>query len=325
MYYIIANAAKSQEEIPLLQHFFEYLPPKPYCTDTLGMLYIRPKAYAVGKTYLQPNPITRAYWLVFDLDNQHEPRYWAAEPHIPLPNLTVINRSNGHEHVYYLIDPAVYTLRQARRKPLELAADVDRGLTEVLDADPGYGKLLAKNPFHEQWIGVVWHEHAYGLTELLDWIPDQFRLLKRKRKAKEEIGLGRNCTVFEVARQYAYSEWRRLKFTDYEGLYDRVRIRAMEMNADFTTPMTEREVLCIVRSVTKWTARHLTADRFAVWGDARREKSIITRHTRSQERAAAVKALYAGGKTQKQIAAILGISERQVRTLLKSESLPISG
>jgi hypothetical protein len=321
MYYIITDAARSQEASPLLQHFFEYLPEKPYCTDALGVLYIRPKGYAIRKAYLQPNPITRAYWLVFDLDNQREPRYWEDEPHSPPPNLTVINRSNGHEHVYYLIDPAVYTLRQARRKPLELAADVDRGLTRLLDADPGYGKLIAKNPFHERWIGVVWHEHAYGLTELLDWIPDRF--LKGKRKHREEIGLGRNCTVFETIREYAYKEWRRLKFKDYEGLFGAVRERALELNADFIAPMTEREVLGIVRSVTKWTARHLTAEGFSGWCSQRGRqgnlKSQVVRKNRSAERGAEVKALYAGGKTQQQIAAMLGISERQVRTLLKNQ------
>jgi DNA-binding CsgD family transcriptional regulator len=57
---------------------------------------------------------------------------------------------------------------------------------------------------------------------------------------------------------------------------------------------------------------------FRAWGDARRAKLVITRHAKSQDRAAEAKALYAGGKTQQQIAAILGMKERQVRTLLKS-------
>ncbi|MDR3161898.1 MAG: replication initiation protein [Spirochaetaceae bacterium] len=41
-------------------------------------------------------------------------------------------------------------LRLARRKPLKLAADVDKGLTRLLDADPGYGKLISKNPLSEK-------------------------------------------------------------------------------------------------------------------------------------------------------------------------------
>lgn len=320
MYHILENAIKSQDEVPLLQHFFEYLPSKPYCTDALGGLYIRPKASAIRKAYLQPNPITRAYWLIFDLDNQSEHRYWPGEWHTPSPNLTVVNRNNGHEHAFYLIDPAVYTLRQAHRKPLELAADVDRGLTRLLDADPSYGKLLAKNPFHAQWLGIVWHEHAYGLLELRGWLPE--RLVEGKRKPREEIGLGRNCSVFGRTRDYAYSEWRRLKFRDYERLYERVYERAQEVNAEFIAPMTQQEVKSISRSVVKWTARHLTPQGFTQWcserGQAGGLKSGKVRLAKSEERADEAKALYAEGKTQAQIALMLNISKRQVIRLLEN-------
>jgi hypothetical protein len=82
------------------------------------------------------------------------------------------NPENNHQHLFYMIDPAVYTLRQARRKPLELAADVDKGLTRLLDADPGYGKLISKNPLSAKWTVYIWHEKAWGLSELLDYIPD---------------------------------------------------------------------------------------------------------------------------------------------------------
>ena len=268
------------------------------------------------KAYIQPNPITRAYWLIFDIDTGE---VWIDE-NTPLPNILVVNPVNGHQHFYYLIDPAVYTLRQARQEPLRLAADVDRGLTELLGADPGYGKLIAKNPLHERWTGVVLHEEAWKLNELIRWIPPWIR--QRKVKAKEEIGLGRNCTVFETARGYAYSEWRRQKFQDDRRLIEAVYQYAMNVNSDFTVPMGEREVKCIVRSITKWTIRNVTRDGFSKWCSCRGKigniKSQAVRKGKSAERVMEAKALYAGGKTQKQIAAILDISERQVRTLLHS-------
>jgi hypothetical protein len=86
-----------------------------------------------------------------------------------------------------LAHAAVYTLRQARRKPLELAANVDKGFTRLLDADPGYGKLLAKNPLCEQWLRIIWHDKAWGLTELLDYISDRIR--RWKPQPQETIGL----------------------------------------------------------------------------------------------------------------------------------------
>jgi hypothetical protein len=55
---------------------------------------------------------------------------------------------------------------------------------------------------------------------------------------------------------------------------------------------------------------------FQAWGDGRRKKSAYVRHAKSQKRAAQAKALYAEGKTQQQIAAILGISQALVNKLL---------
>jgi hypothetical protein len=304
------------ERYPILRSFYEDLPPKPYCTDTLGFLLIRPKAIAVRNAYIQPNPITRQYWLVFDLD-QAENRYWPDEPHTPLPNLQVINPENNHCHLFYAIDPAVYTLRQARRKPLELAADVDRGLTALLGADPGYGKLIAKNPLHERWLLWVWHETPWGLTRLIDSIPRKF-LQKKKAPPREAIGLGRNCTVFDTARKFAYSEWARLKFADERLLFERVHDFALNVNADFTVPMLPQEVKSIARSIWRWTVKHMDVAGNRVWHQTQNAKSVKVRRGRSEERAMEAKSLYAGGKTQKQIAAILNVSERQVRTYLKT-------
>jgi hypothetical protein len=252
----------------------------------LGYLNIRPKAIAIRNAYIQPNPITRAYWLVFDIDSEQS-RYWPDERAIPTPNIEIRNPENNHQHLFYKIDPAVYTLRQARRKPLELAADVDKGLTALLDADPGYGKLIAKNPLHSRWIVYVWHEKAWGLTELLEWIPD--RLLKHKEPRRETIGLGRNCTVFEVARTFAYSEWRRLKFQDEPRLFERVYDFSMNVNTDFNVPMLPQEVKSITRSITKWTARHMDKAGDRAWHQMQNAKSVKVRRGRAEERAMAIK------------------------------------
>jgi hypothetical protein len=177
----------------ILEQFYNYLPPRPYCTEFLEQLKIRPKAQAVKDPYIQPNPITRAYWMVFDVDSGQS-RYWPDEWHVPTPNIEARNPENNHQHLFYMIDPAVYTLRQARRKPLELAADVDKGLTRLLDADPGYGKLISKNPLSKNWTVYIWHEHAWGLTELLDWIPDS---IKNWRLLPLLLPLGHRESIFK--------------------------------------------------------------------------------------------------------------------------------
>ena len=310
----LLDATKGQ----ILDYFFDCLPSKPYCTDNLGVLNIRPKASACNYAYIQCNPISRCYWMIFDIDDS-DYRNWIYEHSLPMPNIEIFNPVNGHQHLFYAIDPAIYTLRQARRKPLELAADVDRGLTVLLGADPGYGKLIAKNPLSTRWFGHIWHEHLWGLKELLAYIPRT--ILSRKRRAKEEVGLGRNCMTFEKARHFAYSEWRRLGFADYDRLFANVYSMALDFNTNFNPPMQSQEVKSIARSVSKWTARNHTAAEFVRWcsrqGVVGNLKSQKVRKLKSDERAAEAKALYASGKTQKQIAAMLGISERQIIRLIQ--------
>jgi hypothetical protein len=267
----------------LTERFYEWLPAKPYCTDLLGGLTIRPKSVAAQKAYIQYNPIHRAYWLCFDLDYPQR-RYWYEESAVPVPNIEVRNRRNEHSHIFYLLDPAVFTLRNARRKPLELAADVDRGLTEVLKADPGYGKLIGKNPLcEERWEVLVWQSKAWCLYELVEWIPRG--ILKRQPGPREVTGLGRNCTVFEKSRHYAYSRWRGQGFENYGLLFENVYKMAMDCNSGFISPMQEREVRCIVRSICKWTAKNHSAGAFSKIQKSRNLKSQLVRHKQSMSAA----------------------------------------
>jgi hypothetical protein len=309
-------------ESQLLQNFYDYLSPKPYCTDTLGILAIRPKSVAAEKAYIQPNPIHRNYWFVFDLDYSHSFDFLSdsTKEKIPRANIEVENRKNRHCHLIYAIDPAVFTLQNARRKPLELAADVDRGLTALLTADPAYGKLICKNPLsYDIWNVYVYHPHKYTLRELLEYIPDKIH--KQKRKPKEEIGLGRNCTIFEKIRHYAYSEYRRLKFCDYR-LEENVYKHALDINADFIAPLGTREVKCIARSVSKWTSRHMDSAGFSEWcsvrGKVGNRKSQIVRTGKSLTRAEEIIAYKVTHphESNYSIAKIFNCDERTVRRAL---------
>jgi hypothetical protein len=304
----------------ILDQFYNYLPPRPYCTEFLGQLKIRPKAQAVKDAYIQPNPITRAYWMVFDIDSEQS-RYWPDEWHVPTPNMEARNPENNHQHLFYMIDPAVYTLRQARSEPLKLAADVDRYLTRLLDADPGYGKLISKNPLSAKWQVYIWHENAWGLTELLDYIPDDIR--KWKPRPKDTIGLGRNCTVFDQARVYAYAEWRRLRFDDQPRLLDAVFSYAMNINLSFHVPMLDKEVMCISRSISKWTARHMDAGGIREWHREQNRKSVLVRRQKADEKAEEIKAFIADhiGLSNRKVARELGIPEATVRRLLKKSKM----
>jgi hypothetical protein len=70
-----------------------------------------------------------------------------------------------------------------------------------------------------------------------------------------EVGLGRNVTVFDFVRLWAYKNVREYKnvrggFVYWQkAVYD----RCMARNGDFTRPMDNREAYHIARSVAKWT------------------------------------------------------------------------
>lgn len=301
-----------------LQVFFENLASKPYCTDLLGTaLLIRPKYQAVTKVYIQPNPIHCIYWLVFDLDYEVY-KNWNDE--FPVPNMSVENPHNGHQHIMYLLETPVYKLQNARLKPLNLLADVERGISLRFGADPSYGKLISKNPLHPVWKVMIWHMRSYTLGDLLVPIPREYQ--RRNIKQKDEIGVGRNCRLFEQIRHYSYSEAYRVKY-NYEKLLTNVLEYAEGYNSGFDIPLMAKEVKNTVRSVCRWTCKKMDTVGFLNWCSIRGKrgniKSQIVRSAKSYERADEVKALYASGKTQKQIGLLLGINQSQVSRLL-SES-----
>ena len=82
----------------LLPEIYEILPHKPYCTDDLGSLVIRPKQTAVKMRYIQHNPPCMTHFICLDIDHEHGAMRWAEE-YLPRPRWTSQNPSNGHAHI----------------------------------------------------------------------------------------------------------------------------------------------------------------------------------------------------------------------------------
>jgi hypothetical protein len=318
----ISDFSNNQGLNIVLQKFTEYLPEKPYCSDDLKYgLRVRPKSQAEKCCYIQYNPITKAHWLVFDIDTDEKSvdDLWSKGlNNIPTPNMTVQNPHNFRRHEFYLIDPAVYKLQQAREKPLKLAASVDRGLTILLNADPSYSKLIAKNPLIDHFDVTVWHEKEYGLLELLEYIPKN--ILKTRIKTKDEIGLGRNCTIFDKSRKFAYQIWRNQGFIDDNRLFDKVYEFSMNLNNEFLTPLGGREVKSITRSICRWTAKNMGAGDFRQIQQERNLKSQAVRCAKSRVRADEIRRF----KTEhphmsnRMIAEVFDCNKDTVRNALKS-------
>ena len=92
----------------------------------------------------------------------------------------------------------------------------------------------------------------------------------RKRTTQKNIGVGRNCTVFEELRLWAYKwvlEYKRNK-ASYTQWHSAVFEQAERLNA-FAMPLPFGEIKHLVKSVAKWTWRTFTAEKFSAIQSAR--------------------------------------------------------
>ena len=288
--------------------FREYLPAKPYCTDTLGLgLQIAPAVKAIKRRYIQPNSPWDLRWMVYDIDRSTAVYDWK-DVCAPAPNIMVLNPENNHAHYLYGLEVPVYKQPDAHQAPLRYAAAVDVALSLKLEADPGYSGLICKNPLHKYWQVLIFQNASYDLDWLAGWL--DLEPYRDKRKHLPPIGLGRNCTLFEVTRRWAYGQIRRMEW-DGLGFTEAVTGYASKYNEErFPVPLPQSEVKAAGRSIAKWTYRNMSSQGFRAWGDARRAKSIITRQARADERAEAVRAFKAEhpGMSNRMIAKVLGYS-----------------
>lgn len=228
-----------------LDIFRASLPNRPYCSNDLEQgLIIRPGAHALAHRYIQPNPPTAKRWLVFDVDRQGAAYSWE-DANLPAPTIITTNPANGHAHILYGLTVPVVTTEAGRAAPLRYAAAVEAVFCERLDSDSGYSGLITKNPFNPAW-GTLTPGKLYELGELADWVD-----LNTRRDKREVVGLGRNCTLFNDLRHWAYSHLE-MHQGDFDSWLRALQRRAGALNA-FPQPLPKQEVAGIARSVGKWT------------------------------------------------------------------------
>ena len=233
----------------------ERWPRRPYCTDDFEQgLKIRSLKQALTKTYLQANPPYLRVWSIYDIDRPAGGLAWD-DANLPPPSWATVNKANGHAHlVYGLSAPVLTASMEARQAPLRYLNAVESAFRAKLGGDDGYSGLITKNPKHPLWWTVRGPELAYDLGDLAEWV--DLEPFKAKPGVKvAEVGLGRNVTVFDFVRSWAYKKVRQYKgehggFVHWQkAVYD----RCMARNADFGQPMNSQEAYHIARSVAKWT------------------------------------------------------------------------
>jgi hypothetical protein len=185
-------------------------------------------------------------FICLDIDHEHGAMRWAEE-YLPRPRWTSQNPSNGHAHIVYELKTPVCTSEHGSLKALDYLAKIQAGLVREARADVGYTNFITKNPMHEYWRTEVWTKEAYELNYLAEFV--DLRPLTNKEK---EYGLGRNCTLFDNVRHWAYSAIREHRGNTWEQWYHSVLKQAQSVNMMFFEPLPYSEVKATAKSIAKF-------------------------------------------------------------------------
>ena len=94
------------------------------------------------------------------------------------------------------------------------------------------------------------------MPELAEYV-DLTRFTPKRNKNPEEIGLGRNVTLFDELRKWAYRQVKKYKADGgYKEWLDACNAWALNRNGEFKAPSgppDKREVWHIAKPVAKWT------------------------------------------------------------------------
>ena len=253
-------------------------------------------------------------WLVYDLDSDTAMLDWE-DRRAPAPNIIAINRTNGHAHLFYALEKPVHDYYGSSAKALRYCAAVDLALTELLGADPGYAKLIAKNPLHDDWLVFTPRADLYDLEELADYV--DLTKYRDKRRRLPVSGLGRNCTLFETLRIWAYRA-RRQPYLSEEMFRHAVLNHGLVINTDLIPPLPHSEVRATAKSVAKWTWQRMSAEGFRSWQRRVAARSVAVRQRNARERHWQIleTAQQCPALTQDEIAAICGCSRWTVNQVL---------
>jgi hypothetical protein len=189
------------------------------------------------------------------------------EAGLPAPNWITFNVLNGHAHYGYYLAAPVARACAAKQKPLRYLAAIEHVLAKRLGADMGYAGLITKNPVHGDWWTIWHHSEPFSLDYLAEFCPDADLAAYNRRSRKEVGGLGRNVTVFDNVREWAYSAVREYwRPNGYEAWADAVRAACESANAfgrEQGGPLPVSEIKATAKSIARWVWNRFTPAGFS--------------------------------------------------------------
>lgn len=243
-----------------------WLPLWPLASDDFVQgVYRMARGDALQRRYIEANPQALSNLLVVDIDQPDAAlRALASAGNHPMPTAVVENPRNGHAHAVWALTEPVTRTEYASRKAISYAAAVVEGLRRAVNGDAGYSGLMTKNPVHDDWETLWLGDQLRSLAQLeaeLDTHMPPTRWRETTKHRDNPIGLGRNCTLFETARHWAYREIRN-HWGDPTGLGTAIHTEVQTRNTEFSEPLPTSEARAIATSIHRWitTRSQLWAD-----------------------------------------------------------------
>lgn len=234
--------------------FSNNVPKKPYCTNSLSSgLVIRNSENALKQRYIQANHPNSKLWLIFDIDRPTAPSQFHDEFNIAEPNLFVQNPVNCHIHAAYSLDIPIHLNANSSQKPIRYAAAIESAYQQAMRADRAYAGLITKNPLHDHWTTYELRSKSYDLNELAEHV-DLAKFNDRRKKVDQDYGLGRNCSLFEDLRRFAYKNVNEFKNVGlFDNWFNFILKKAESYNIQFPSQLPISEVHSTAKSVASWT------------------------------------------------------------------------
>lgn len=215
---------------------------------------------ALREPYIESNPLVLRSLVVIDHDGG-EAEHAADLAGLPAPSYVALNPFTKDGHITYALTAPVCLTDAASRRPVNLLARIESGLTTILGGDVAYGGRITKNPYHQDHL-PVWGETGavYGLSDLAAALTDLGALPKwNERRLLRNTGIGRNVALFDTVRHWAYRAWTR--YPDRQDWEEAVHAYAWNKNLgsiadEFSAgPLSELEVTHLARSIARFVWR----------------------------------------------------------------------
>ena len=125
--------------------------------------------------------------------------------------------------------------------------------------------------------------------------------------SENRAALGRNCAIFEHVRVWSYKAVRAYWGKTVEAWLDAVFSKCMSENIDFQTPLSQKEVYNIAKSIAAFTWRKITPENFREM----QRRSVNIRWSRESQKENGI-TLMKEGWTVDELREALGVSRATV-------------